>query len=850
MQRRVIPLATVHDSHDEDSDRTSPPLNDNLAAASYGTPSPGSPTLNGSRSTSMPSSGSGAPPPPYLDTYYRASKNPFSTPSPTIASSPRSPNLELTPPRARGASGTQTIPLRVSSPLSATSATSSTSPKLTLNSLSGRSYYTGRNGVGTMRGENGYYPEPPATASPLRTSFGFQAIPESGEPGSEGPSVVPGRATHLRHSRSQSGMPYVGTSGLVMPTLPTSTSMPLPKPSDMSPLNLSTGLGNGRPTSNPFSPGLTPLSPYLPLDGDTVASPLPLSSSSATSTSSFRDNVHRHDRIHSRNLSVFFPHPGGGPTSPDAPPPSASDDGSQEIEYGNNPEGVLIPPSNGTSLGANFRFGSKNPPLSPRGATSETMAGGSRPQRRGHHHKHSVSHNFFSFMDPTATTQVQTPSATNGSFPHNIHQTSTSTSVSTSLGSQALPTPSTTHFPSTSMQHRFVEPTPSSAGGIESRRSDARVVPTGSKTMRAQAFSGLQFVLGAWIWVEGQRQGSLACTGLGYWVVFDSVGIWLSEFGERMRMEPRSMKRSYGSRRVETVALFAQAIYLIFASVYVCKEAFEHVLLASEGEDAGDAHHHHSATESLPDFQGLLYPTTLVWTAVCTLFVSGFFFGNHDRLVEATGNHLPTPLSIIKTLTAIGGPNSAARTREKPSSAVLRFVSNPFSVLPSFFAGCILMFSALLDPSQHHSADVILSCGITVFTFMVAYPAAVALGKVLLQTAPSRGMPGGHMESFLRVMRELEHHPHIVHLPAPHLWQLTPVPSKAKSERSSESSYRSSDRDELTSEEGSLVATVQLHVRRDLDDAGVLKLTSEVWERCTRALGVSGAGVTVSVVRG
>lgn len=30
----------------------------------------------------------------------------------------------------------------------------------------------------------------------------------------------------------------------------------------------------------------------------------------------------------------------------------------------------------------------------------------------------------------------------------------------------------------------------------------------------------------------------------------------------------------------------------------------------------------------------LLYPTTLVWTAVCTLFVSGFFFGNHDRLVE------------------------------------------------------------------------------------------------------------------------------------------------------------------------------------------------------------------------
>ncbi|KAG8971235.1 hypothetical protein FRB90_010558, partial [Tulasnella sp. 427] len=108
---------------------------------------------------------------------------------------------------------------------------------------------------------------------------------------------------------------------------------------------------------------------------------------------------------------------------------------------------------------------------------------------------------------------------------------------------------------------------------------------------------------------------------------------------------------------------------------------------------------------------------------------------------------------------------------------------------------------------------------------MVAYPAAVALGKVLLQTSPSRGLPGGQMEAFLRVMRELENHPHIVHLPAPHLWQLTPVPSKSKSGRPSDSSYRSSDHDELTSEEGCLVATVQLHVRRDLDDEGVLKLT-------------------------
>jgi len=35
----------------------------------------------------------------------------------------------------------------------------------------------------------------------------------------------------------------------------------------------------------------------------------------------------------------------------------------------------------------------------------------------------------------------------------------------------------------------------------------------------------LQFYLGALLWVRGQVIGSLACTGLGYWVVFDAFSI-------------------------------------------------------------------------------------------------------------------------------------------------------------------------------------------------------------------------------------------------------------------------------------------------------------------------------------
>lgn len=48
--------------------------------------------------------------------------------------------------------------------------------------------------------------------------------------------------------------------------------------------------------------------------------------------------------------------------------------------------------------------------------------------------------------------------------------------------------------------------------------------------------------------------------------------------------------------RVETVLMFAQAVYLMFSSVYVCKETVEHLLLSSGG---GDGHHHHHGDEEV-----------------------------------------------------------------------------------------------------------------------------------------------------------------------------------------------------------------------------------------------------------
>ena len=45
---------------------------------------------------------------------------------------------------------------------------------------------------------------------------------------------------------------------------------------------------------------------------------------------------------------------------------------------------------------------------------------------------------------------------------------------------------------------------------------------------------------------------------------------------------------------METVALFTQAVYLMFSAVYVFKETVEHVLLS-----AGEGHHHHPGDEDV-----------------------------------------------------------------------------------------------------------------------------------------------------------------------------------------------------------------------------------------------------------
>lgn len=86
---------------------------------------------------------------------------------------------------------------------------------------------------------------------------------------------------------------------------------------------------------------------------------------------------------------------------------------------------------------------------------------------------------------------------------------------------------------------------------------------------------------------------------------------------------------------------------------------------------------------------------------------------------------------------------------------------------------------------------------------------------------------------------KVERHPQVLHLPAPHIWQLTPSPQEVVLGKG-------------RGEGEALVVTLELHVRENLGDDDVLKLTKWAWERCMGALGRGReeAEVTVGVVRG
>jgi hypothetical protein len=131
-------------------------------------------------------------------------------------------------------------------------------------------------------------------------------------------------------------------------------------------------------------------------------------------------------------------------------------------------------------------------------------------------HKHSLSHNFFSFLDPTQTN----PSLATNPAMHKPADTPQKVPMPAHLLSAPTITPSSP----------TLSPLPSSKNS--------------SRRQMLASFGVLEFLIGAGLWVEGQMSGWRCLAGLGYLVVFDAMGVGVMLLGNREGWS--NVRRPYG----------------------------------------------------------------------------------------------------------------------------------------------------------------------------------------------------------------------------------------------------------------------------------------------------------------
>ena len=354
------------------------------------------------------------------------------------------------------------------------------------------------------------FPSHPASAGPYRTTFGAPRPPS-----------LNGTSPSFGHANGRHQPPAMRQSF----SLPASNSH-----------------SRTRSVSGPFSPITpSPLSASFPAQQLAMPSVNKMSASqTAPELNSPVDNTakavppRRHSRIHSRNLSVYFPRPGSLPAT------TIAEDGAQELDFSGPPsdEGVPIPsasPGPGQrTFREGFTFGARPPSsASPMSPAMPSSAGASR---RGHHHKHSLSHNFFSFLEPGVQAN-----------PADLH--TQPTPVPVSPWAPISPFPSSQSMSSVDSEKVAANGRSMTASKPRAKSPIGRIRASTETSPIAVGAAIWQFVLGAWLWITGQQVGSLSCTGLGYWVVFDAFGVALGQVlpsylaSASMRAETR---RPYG----------------------------------------------------------------------------------------------------------------------------------------------------------------------------------------------------------------------------------------------------------------------------------------------------------------
>ncbi|EST07321.2 ATP phosphoribosyltransferase, catalytic domain protein [Kalmanozyma brasiliensis GHG001] len=556
-----------------------------------------------------------------------------------------------------------------------------------------------------------------------------------------------------------------------------------------------------------------------------------------------REHSRRHSRVHSRNLSVFFPRPG---TDAEAEADQAKvrdhfDQGAS-TSYASSEEQPGAHRRNNSGNRPQITVSTDTATLSPRSASFAALTGNNQGQlgashphdlapsptksRRGHHHRHSVA------MLDAGLSPV--------TMKHSGHGMERSTSSTSYTSDHSYASPSEVRDRHDSHDHAH---THSHRRSLHARTVSALGhIPQTSRPLLLFGIS--HFGLGAALWMAGQEVDSLSATGLGYLVVFDAMGIlgnavadWLVEWEQHAsdlrRRTPKSdgtaLKRPYGMHRVSTLLHFVQTIYLLFASVYVLKESVEHALLEGEGSGASGHDHSHAHAEKV----GIEMPNLLLALSLAACVLSNMVMGNHAKLVAACG------ISTSTTGPPGGRHGRSGSVLMRPSqlaSPFLALLANPFSLTVLFFASSLLFAGLTMHGIQIAALDKVLAGLESVAMFYVAYPASVALGKVLLQTAP-RDSP--HVQALHRALKGVEANPLVAYVHPPNVWQLTP-PTTAHSQQDGvlTSSARSHG-----SKNAALVVGVTVVLREGAKDEDVLEMTRWTWERLAVSVG-AGRGLS------
>ncbi|POW09135.1 hypothetical protein PSTT_07039 [Puccinia striiformis] len=468
-------------------------------------------------------------------------------------------------------------------------------------------------------------------------------------------------------------------------------------------------------------------------------------------------------RIHSRNLSIFFPHPEELELLSQRK--SGHEKKEKEKDGGSEEQVIEIPSADLIVWDSNEVH---SPTWSPP-PTSNTPAGSLSRARRGHHHRHSLSHNFFPFLseksvstNPTNTNhETSQNNRTEAGIPELTKQDSSATRVGDNSSSSPLLSPSWSfpRSPVTTTHSALPKPVPNTLSHSQPATKALILPQTGTnktgRLIHRNMFLRLLIsliihptkigqlkiligtivaVLGATLWLRGQQVDCLSLSGLGYLVVFDAIGAIIKSLSKKS----------------------AQMMASIDA-IYVCKEAVEHMLMshphASEGTGSGSHLGHSERHQSEIDSSARTF----------------------QRISDSK------PSFIISNLSQRG------RSIIKTS----RHIESILDLNLSF--GLMIMGAAcFISPSQSGKADGLIAILMVFAIIKLVWPVLVLTAQVLLQTAPLSGPDesGTVVTELERRLEKLQKDPsraqvlktYLRGIDAPKLWRLTASPDGQQGE--------------------------------------------------------------------